>query len=254
MRCREVDNYAEMSLDGELEAGERALLEEHLASCAACRRRVHAHGWFQSQVRARLRETDDATPSLGLRTRVTARIREEERRGSSQFRQLMPVTMGLVTLGILLGSAGAQTSPLDPDASVERHAARLPPEVRALGDEEPVTTFLEQNFPHAVELPAIERTLPTSRLMGARLDHIADRETAFLMYDHRGARVSLLVYPSSAKLSAPNAFESRRVGDHDVVVGRHRGYTVMAWARGPLVYSLVSDVDEHELMRFVSAF
>ncbi|MEO1231272.1 MAG: zf-HC2 domain-containing protein [Myxococcota bacterium] len=250
-----MDNYAEMSLDGELDAGERARLEEHLRNCPSCRRRVEVHGWFQSQLRARLREGEgDASPPLGLRTRVTARIREEERRGSSQLRQLMPVTLGLVTLGVLLGSAGAQTSPLDPDVSVARHAARLPPEVRALGDEQPVATFLEQNFPHDVELPQIERALPTSRLMGARLDHVADREAAFIMYDHRGARVSLLVYPSSVKLSPPSAFESRRVGEHDVVVGRHRGYTVLAWTRGPLVYSLVSDVDEHELMRFVSAF
>lgn len=255
MDCRDVDNYAELSLDGELGAAERAMLEEHLRNCPRCRRRVEALGWFQSQVRAQLQSRDDeVAPPLGLRTKVTTTLRDAEHRSTSPLRRLLPVTLGLAVLGLLLGSSQGGSLTLDPDVSVERHAAHLPPEVRALGDNSDVAAFLDENFPHAVVLPNVDRDLPASRLVGARLDHLADQKAAFLMYDHRGARVSMLVYPSKSSLTPPPRFEARRVGDRDVVAGRHRGYNLVAWSHGPLIYALVSDVDEHELLRFVHAF
>lgn len=253
MECREVDNYAELSFDGELEAGERAELEQHLRQCPACRRRIEAMGWFQSQVRARLQTEDGIAPPLGLRARVTASIRDEDSRRSSPILRALPVMGGLAVLGLLIGSTPANTE-LDPDATVDRHAAPLPPEVRALGNPSSVKRFLDQNFTHNVDFPKAERAMPHLRLIGARLDHVSDKRAAFLMYDHRGARVSMVVFPAKDALTAPPSFKSRVVGGQRVVLGRHRGYNMMAWKRGPLLYSVVSDVDQHELVRLVHAF
>lgn len=255
MECREVDSFAELSFDGELDAVDRAELERHLHRCPSCRRRVELLGWFQSQVRAHLQTPcEELTPPAELRTRVTARLRVEERRRASGLTRALPVTLGIAALATLSWSTTASTSTLDPDASVERHAARLPPEVRALGESRGVQRFLEQNFGRAVDIPDVRRALPHLRLVGARLDHVADRRAAYLMYDHRGARVSVLVYPFEEQFVAPPRFESRNVSGQPVFLGRHRGYNVMAWTRGDLVYSVVSDVDAYELERLVDAF
>ncbi|MBX2811316.1 MAG: zf-HC2 domain-containing protein [Myxococcales bacterium] len=254
MKCREVDSYAELSFDGELDANDRAELEEHLHRCPACRRRSELSGWLHSQLRVRLREQGfTATLPLGLKTRITSRIRAD--RGSAlRWSHAAPLVLGMMAFGILAAANQGNTTPLDPDASVERHAAQLPLEVRAFGDVRSVRRFLRQNFRHPVDFPRIERTLPQLRLVGARLDHVSNREAALLMYDNRGARVSLMVFPSHRVLRPPPRFEEKLIHGHSVITGRHRGYNVMAWTRGSLVYSVVSDVDEHELVHMVHAF
>jgi anti-sigma factor RsiW len=255
MECREVENVAELSFDGELEAEERAALEDHLRHCLPCRRRVHDLGWIHSQVRTHLRSVSAESTPLGLRTRVSARVREEERRRRPMWTRTLPISLGLAALATLSWSSTANTTTLDPEVTVDRHAAHLPPEVHALGHERDVERFLRRNFGPGLEIPDAQRALPEIRLIGARLDHVADRRAAFLMYDHRGARVSVLVHPTEREeLAAPPRFEARHVGGRPVLVGRHRGYNVLAWVRGALLYSVVADVDPHELERLVSAF
>lgn len=255
MQCREVDSYAELSFDGELDAADRAELESHLSRCANCRRRVETVGWFHSQVRARLQVPDggDATPDR-LRTRVSARIRAEERRKSPPLTRALPVTLGIAALATLsFTDEGAAA--LDPEASVQRHASPLPPEIRALGDPSGVRSFLERNFDKAVRVPRGHEALPHLRLVGARLDHMANnRRAAILMYDHRGARVSVLVSRLETPPSAPPRFEVRTIAGQPVWLGQHRGYNVLAWKRGTFLYSAVSDIDEHQLIRLVGAF
>lgn len=255
MECSEVDGYAELSFDGELDTNDRAELEEHLHRCPSCRRRTEAMGWFHSQMRAKLVDYCEAeAPPLGLKTKITAQIRSEERRSSAYIGRLVPMAVGVMMVGILIASSNGNTTPLDPNASVDRHAARLPPEVRAFGDIRSVRKFLRKNFSHPVDFPKIESALPHIRLVGARLDHVSNREAALLMYDNRGARVSLMVFPSRQALTPPPYFEAKIIHGHSVVVGKHRGYNVMAWNHGQLIYSLVSDVDETELVHLVHAF
>lgn len=255
MECTKVDDFAELSFDGELGAAEQAALEAHLGRCPACRRRIQARSWLQSQVRAHLRASSEDPTPIGLRTRVATRIRDEERRRTSPFRRALPVTFGLAALATLSWSTNGNTTTLDPEASVERHAAYLPPEVRALGDSREVERFLRTNFGHPIEIPDPSRSPTHLRLVGARLDHVADRRAAVLMYDHRGARVSMLVYPTDrAELAPPPQFEAQVVAGRPVLVGQHRGYNVMAWIRGPLVYSVVADIDPYELSRLVGSF
>ena len=256
MECREVDRFAELSFDGEIDTIDRALLERHLTHCPACRRRVEARDWVQSEVRAHLKARSEAEGCpLGLATRLGARLRAEERRQGSRLRRLVPLSLGVAAIATLSWSTRATgTAVLDPEASVAHHAAQLPPEVRTLGGMVEVRKFLERNFHPDVALPVSERQLPDLRLVGARLDHVADRRAASLMFESRGARVSMLVYPRDREVVPPPRFEARRVGGRPVWVGRHRGYNVVAWTRGALVYSVVSDIDSCELERIAQAF
>lgn len=253
MKCGEVDSLAELSLDGELAPKDQALLDLHLVSCPACRQRVRALTWSHKQLRAHLKAVGEPSAPLGLCTRVRSRIRRaEETRLKSRF---VPLSVGaVVVVGAMVIATTGRSGLVDPERPVSRHAARLPPEVRASGEPLQVQRFLLDNFGE-VRLPTPGRILPNLKLVGARLDHVADRKAALLMFDRRGARISLLVYGwESEAVLPPPQFRVRRIKNRAVVVGRHRGYNMVAFRRGPHLYSVVSDLDEEELIQMARAF
>ena len=73
-----------------------------------------------------------------------------------------------------------------------------------------------------------------------------------MMYDHRGARLSVFAYPHHGKggLDA-RGFQRQRAGERDVYVGQRRGYNVVSWRDRGMNWSMVSDVDPGELVHLV---
>lgn len=253
MKCSEVDTFAELSLDGELDPSEQVALEQHLEGCSACRAKAKAIAVSHTRIREHLQRSQESRPPLGLETRITTRIRAEARRRPSWVTRSLPVTVGLAAIALASFSKTGNAS-FDPEGSIARHAAHLPPEVRALGEVSPVERFLARNF-GPVPIPKVREELPQLRLIGARLDHVDDERAALLMFDHRGARVSMLVYPAKGRtLQPPPSFETEVVAGRTLLVGKHRGYNMVAFTRGPHVYSVVSDLDRQDLVRLASAF
>jgi anti-sigma factor RsiW len=140
---------------------------------------------------------------------------------------------------------------LIPEEAVARHSVNLPPEVRA-DDAKRVQRFLQKNLRYPVAVPHFETQNPNVRLVGARLSSLDDREAAYMMYDHRGAKLSVFAYPKPARFSRPNGFEEIHAGSHVLLVGKRRGYNVVAWEAGEVVYSMVSDLDPRELVELAS--
>lgn len=254
MNCSEVDTFAELSLDGELDPSDQMALERHLDGCERCRCRARQMARSHGRIREHLQRSSEQCRPLGLETRVTARIRAESRRRPGRLTRSLPVTVGLAALALASLSATTSNASFDPEGSIARHAAQLPPEVRALGETSPVERFLARNF-GSIPLPRMQEHLPHLQLIGARLDHVNDERAALIMFDHRGARVSMLVQPAKpGTLAAPAGFEVEEVHGHVVLVGRHRGYNMVAFERGPHLYSVVSDLDREDLVRLASAF
>ncbi len=161
--------------------------------------------------------------------------------------------MGVALLVLEGWSVQPAANGLDLERAVARHAARLPPEVRPRGDPAEVERFLRENLDRAVSLPWPGMTAPL-RLVGARLDHVGDRPAGLLMYDHRGARVSVLVRPAFGRSegAAPRALLVRRDMDgRSAWFGEHRGYRVAAWQDDGLDYAAVADLDPIELEALV---
>ncbi len=255
MDCRDVARYAELSLDGEIDACERAELEHHLQACPKCRFHVAGQTWYQSQIQAKLQtSSDDVCSPLGLKTRITHHIRDEERKSSTWLTRALPASLGIAVMAILSWSVGSQAKALDPEEAVARHAQRMPPEVRARGSMSDVSRFIHRNFSYPMEIPQVSGPNRHIRLVGARLSHIHNRQAAYLMYDHRGARISVFAYPLKDSVKPPPHFQRRTINGRSVLIGRHKGFNVVAWERGPLFYSAVSDVDNSQLVRMVGAF
>jgi anti-sigma factor RsiW len=140
---------------------------------------------------------------------------------------------------------------LVPEEAISRHSINLPPELRA-DDAIRVQHFLQKNLRYRVAVPSFQRQNPNVKLVGARLSSFDDREAAYMMYDHRGAKLSIFAYPKPQRFSKPNGFEEVRAGSHTLLVGNRRGYNVVAWDAGDVVYSMVSDLDSRELVDLAS--
>ena len=251
MECREVDRLAELSLDGEVSATEQAELETHLVRCPRCRDRTTTARWMHDNIRAKLQGSQDTLPPAVLRSRIQTELRHEHKGAASAgWRAALPLSMAVAVVAIL--SWSQSTAPaLDPEETVDRHTLNALPEVRARGSEDEVERFLSRKLGFPLDLP--RPAGPHLRLVGARTTELGHTPGAHLMYDARGARVSVFANPKKGALAAPASFESRWVEGQPFVVGRHRGYTVVATQRGDVIYRFVSDLDGAELVRFASS-
>ncbi|MEL7372122.1 MAG: hypothetical protein AAFN74_24565 [Myxococcota bacterium] len=253
MDAREVERLADLSLDGELDPEEEAQLRAELSASPESRRAFEQRSWFQAKVRDRLRESCDSSPvPNGLRNRVAARLSEEESVVRPSWRSgWMPAAAACVMIGVLSWTFDGNGL-FDPEEAVDRHAKRPPPEVRALGSIAPIREFLTENLDGRIIVPQFRRARGQVRLVGARLDKLSNRDAALIMYDQRGARISLFAIPCGLHPPPMSNFDTRSIDGREVMVGRHRGYSMVTWGQGGVLYSMVSDVDSDQLVRLVS--
>jgi anti-sigma factor RsiW len=253
MDCREAERFIDLRLDGEIEPAEGGLLESHLSSCTICRTRYHAQGKCLSTIREKLRASNEEVKSpLGLRTRIVARVSEDQRREGFAWGRAVSVTLGVSMIAVLSWSSASGPS-LVSEETVARHSGNLPPEVRAdFEDARGVQTFLTSNLRYPVSVPKFDRN-PNVKLVGARLSSLDDQEAAYVMYDRRGAKLSLFAYPRPERFTRPADFREVKAGEKTLLVGKRRGYNVVAWQQGDLVYSLVSDIDPAEMVELAAS-
>src|SRR5689334_18492956 len=81
MNCHELDNLLFPYLDGEFTAPERAELDLHLSTCAACAARVEKERLTHDALRGLMQEQSPAA-SQALRDRVKLGLDLEDRRAS----------------------------------------------------------------------------------------------------------------------------------------------------------------------------
>jgi anti-sigma factor RsiW len=250
MECRDTGRFSQLLLDDEIDAGDALELDTHLASCAACRAEVHAESLRHEAIRARLREGQARVRApADLAVRVRRDLAEVHAEARFPWGRAMAAAVGVGMVAVLsVGSISAPDTRLVEEA-VTRHSRHLPPEARGESDE--VQRFLRTNLRYPVAVPRFDRAGRPVRLVGARLSSIDDRDAAYMMYDHRGARLSVFAYPRPST-AEPRGLERREVGGRVVYVGRRNGYNVVNWHERDLEYSLVSDADPGELVQLVS--
>lgn len=252
MQCREAERLVDLSLDGEVTPREQAELDVHILECPRCRERSAAHRWMHGSIRAKLQDSYEGLGAPGaLKTRVQAELRDAHRQTrAGAWRVALPLAMAVAVVAIL--SWTRSTAPtLSPDEAVVHHTRNVLPEVRARGSAREVERFIERRLGRAFAVPAPEdRNL---RLVGARVSSLGEDEAAHFMYDHRGARVSVFANVKRGAMTVPSSFERRFVHGQPILVGRHRGYNLVATERGNVVYRFVSDLDDAELVRFATS-
>jgi len=242
--CREAEGRLDAFLDGELEPAVSTSVRDHLDACVVCRHRLANMESMSRMVRqAPYYEAPDALRA-GLprsRTRSTATS------------QLIGWAAALVMVASLTGSilfvrslarAGRTLDPVDAVAQevVSSHVRALMGEhlfdIRStdqhtvkpwflgkLDFSPPVTDLAQAGFP----------------LTGGRMDYVAGRPVAALVYLRGQHTINVFVWPE-----ASDAIRS----SHARVI---RGFHVRHWTRGGTSFWAVSDVNDADLDQFVRA-
>jgi anti-sigma factor RsiW len=253
MDCRDAHRFVQLRLDDEIEPTDCAQLDQHLAACVPCRSRVEREQRFELELRNHMRSAAAHVSPPALRERILGELSAADSRTQPVWsRVAIAASSVLVVLGV--SWSATRDGPDLLRESVRRHSVNLPPDVRSVSGPVEVDRYLRQKLTYPVSVPRLDQSGLPVRLVGARLSNIHDQDVALVMYDHRGAKLSLFAYPIGPQDGVlPQGFERRQVGGRELMVGAERGYNVVAWRDRGTFYSLVSDVDPSELVQLAAA-
>jgi anti-sigma factor RsiW len=248
MNCAEIAALLDSSVDGELDAARRRPFQEHLRSCPCCAAR---HGERQA-LRALVRRPPKHRASDRLRRRVAASIRvsapEPPARagwwrwhlGSTRWATGLAVTVAAGLLLVVALRGGQDTLPRDLVSSHVR--SRLAGHLTdvASADGHTVKPWLGAKLDFSPPVPDLASAgFP---LVGGRLDYVADRTVAALVYERRQHVINLFVWPAPEETEGGAGMLSRD------------GFNICYWRRAGLTFWAVSDLSTAELDEFEHLF
>lgn len=252
MTCEELESSIHPYVDGEFDGPERQEVEAHLAQCESCREGVAFARAFRSRVRQARESSGSAAAPEALRQSIAAGLAIETRR--RRWRRLRPsvtwsvaaaATAATLVLLIRAQLVRERASHVVSDAVIW-HQRDLPLEIQ-----DPQLPNVRSWFRGKVDFaPNALPELPRANLVGARISWVSGKPAAYLQFAGRSQRrVSLFVF-DAPDLDLPGG---RKVVDRDVLLANQRGYNVAIWQRQGITYSLVSDLDESEILEMLKS-
>jgi anti-sigma factor RsiW len=257
MNCPNAQNLLQPYADGELDLLRHVEMEEHLKQCPAC-----------AEQEQNLRSLRAAIHSAALRYRAPAALAARVQRDNlavaapivSRRRQVLNIlaataavlviSAASATIGIFVSRTGVsnderlaesvvgghirslQAGHLMDVASSDRHTVK--PWFQGKLDFSPqVLDFSSQGYP----------------LVGGRLDYLADRAVAALVYQHGKHTINVFIWPS---VNGPVANGPAMNGeDKTVRTFSRQGFHIRAWQQAGMTYWAVSDLNDGDLDGFV---
>jgi anti-sigma factor RsiW len=237
MSCEHLLN-TQSFLDGELTGAEAAEAERHLGTCVACQ----AFAADAAELSDALRKTARHPAPPHLRAAVLARLDREpvafSRRsfwigaGSGAgisalaagfiFLALLPPSIATLTQSVADAHAGALTAGKTIMVASSNHHTVKPWLAAHAGLSPPVTDFAGDGF----------------KLTGGRVDEVAGRPAAVMVYAHGNHEVDLFAWPDrGADLPGPAITH---------------GFRTAFWKQGDMDFAAVSDIDQAAFQKFVA--
>lgn len=236
----EMTLLVQADFDGELDAAQAAALAAHRAECTICQAATESLG----RVRQALREQAPyhRAPD-SLRARLTAQAAPRRvtfvraggwRRAAGAF-----VAGGAIAAAIMLTIVPSGPPGL-PEQVLAGHLRALEPghlvDVVST-DQHTVKPWFDGKLDYAP--PVKNLAAEGFPLEGGRLDYLAGRRVAAMVYDRAKHVIDLYAWPEAGADAAPS------VQDRD-------GYTLIRWRQNGMGLCAVSDVERTQLAEFVS--
>ncbi len=242
MICAEVERLLDAYGDDELDAAQAAEVTAHVATCPACQQRV--------ATRADLRRVIRGVPYYAASDRLRRSVATTRRpwRVTPQLLALAATMLLAVSLGtssvvrmVRARQAAAATATLAQDV-VSGHVRALMGahlfDVRS-SDQHTVKPWFLGKLDFS---PPVEDLTPIGfPLVGGRLDYLAGRPVAALVYQRRQHTINVFIVPAGDIAGAPTDARSLR------------GFQVRHWTRDAMAFWAVSDLNDLELDQFVHA-
>lgn len=248
-------------VDGELtDPAELEAVETHVRGCESCRTYAEAEVATKTllakayvrpveigALRARVRESLDTVTGPPPRRWPVWMPR-------LAWGGLVAVLLATLALGYLTlrPRTAVEASPLV-RAAVTDHVqcmlGRLPLELTTTQQDE-VSRWLQGRLGRPIGLPALS---PEGEArMSTRWARLARAEGAQVLFDRAGRMLSLFIMP----VREVSGELGRRVtrADREFFLNRIEGYTVVFWRRGDLLYCLVADGPEDEVLGFAAEY
>lgn len=245
MNCTRLRQVLDAYLDGELDSATQGEISQHLVQCPACTALRAEREALKQQVRASAPyfAAPEALERAVHRSLAAAAQEEAPLSGSRpSWLQAGVLAVAAALVSALASYWLARPLPENPlrEQVVASHVASLGP-ARPLAD----ITSLDQHvikpwFQGKLDFAPVVRDLSGEgyTLIGARLDHVADRQAAAIVYRVRNHPINLFVWRAAD--SKPETLN----------VSTLHGFGVATWAEGGLRFAAVSDVDPRDLERF----
>ncbi|HET6960652.1 MAG TPA: anti-sigma factor [Vicinamibacterales bacterium] len=240
MNCHEIERQLDAYIDGELAQAESEALQSHIAGCAACSQRL-----AERQSLGRLVRQAPYYPAPDrLRLAVQA-ARKPSRLTPTVLAWAASILLAVSVGGVMIAGARRARTAAESSASIANDI--VGGHVRALmGDHLFDVRSTDQHTVKPWFLGKLDFSPPVKDtasvgfpLIGGRLDYIAGRPVAALVYQRRQHTINVFVWPETQP--APAAAESLR------------GFQVRHWTRDQMAFWAVSDLNAAELDEFATA-
>lgn len=259
MDCQEIKRYLYAFLDDELDVKTNLEIQSHLCQCPVCQTRFE----FEKKMKllmGRYQLREDA-PAY-LKDRLPRAIEKPEGSKRKPFKAFLVPTLRpinglalsasvIVVIAIVFLVYLNRRDNMSAFASeaVNNHLmyffGETPAEFESSKAND-VTSWFKGKFNFVVDVPEFRGGGP--ELVGGRLCSIDNKRAAYIMYKYKdkGYRLSLFAF-NNADLK-PSARKVAKIGDKTFHINRFKDHNVILWKEGNVVYSMVSDIGEDELM------
>jgi mycothiol system anti-sigma-R factor len=250
MNCEEALQLLPAYSDGELDLSRVLALEQHIDGCADCAESMRTQRAMRQAVRsityhrapAALRARLGAQLPLAVEAPVSAAAplqRAQPRRLRDWARWAMPIA---ASLALALGLNVMQATQLGQDALRDELIAG---HVRSLqgahlsdvvsSDQHTVKPWFNGKLDYAP--PVRDLAQQNFPLLGGRLDYIAHRQVAALIYGSHKHYINLYIWPARDGELAPTGLSSE-------------GYSLVHWRHDGMEYWAISDLNAQDLRHF----
>ncbi|MFQ5848513.1 MAG: anti-sigma factor family protein [Candidatus Methylomirabilales bacterium] len=253
--CQETRECLQEFMDASLAPDREGRLRAHFESCPACAGELALQREVRSRVAA---EVPRREVPAALRRKVQEMMAPKEGRLARllpwpipQWGMAVAALLLISLIPIALWTRGHEEGP--PPILVEavndhiRLAMKVNPRIGSTADRLQVRRWLEPLVGFHIDPPPGETG--GLRFIGGDATYFLEQKVACLLYGKGEKLVTLFVLPQEGVAIPRHGF--RRLDGLEVYVGSQKGYGMVLWKKGTLLYSVVSELPQEDLLGVV---